>query len=60
MITNLKRLSDALDKAAPAPGKSVVAEIRSDMERINREVAEMGVSYVTVHGRRFKVVRTVK
>jgi hypothetical protein len=60
VVTNLKRLSDALDKAAPPAGEAVVAEIRSDMERINREVAQKGVSYITVDGRRFKVLRTVK
>jgi hypothetical protein len=60
MVTNLKRLSDALDKAAPVPGEAVVAEIRSDMERINKEVAEKGVSFILVDGQRFKVLRTVK
>jgi hypothetical protein len=60
MVTNLKSLSDALDKAAPVPGEAVVAEIRSDMARINREVEQKGVSYVTVGGQRFKVLRTVK
>ncbi len=56
MITNFKQLSEALDTAAPAPGAGLVAAIRADEDRINREIKQTGVSYVTIDGRKFKLL----
>jgi hypothetical protein len=55
MITNFKRLSEALDKAAPAPGAGLVAAIRADNERIRSEIAQKGAAYVEVNGQTFKI-----
>ena len=55
MITNFKRLSEALDKAAPIAGAGLVAAIRADRERICTEIAHNGAAYVEVNGQTFKV-----
>jgi hypothetical protein len=55
MITNFRRLSEALDKAAPAPGAGLVAAIRADNTRIRNEIAQKGAAYVEVNGQKFKV-----
>jgi hypothetical protein len=57
MVTNLKRLSAALDKAAPpaTTAASVVAAIRSNRESIDNQIRRTGVAYVTVDGLRVKV-----
>jgi hypothetical protein len=60
MVTNLKKLSDALDKAvqpAPAAGSELVAAIRADEARIESDLTRSGVSYVKTAGVTFKVVR---
>jgi hypothetical protein len=60
MITNFKKLSETLDRAASAPSSApgeLVAAIRADKERINREIQESGTSFVTIDGHKFKVVR---
>jgi hypothetical protein len=44
MVTNLKNLSAALDKAAGKPGSDLVAAIRADQERISNEVKQNGAS----------------
>ena len=60
MITDFKRLSDALDTvaagSAPAPrADRIVAEIREQRDRIDSEIRQNGRAYVTVEGRRFLV-----
>jgi len=55
MITNFRRLSEALDKAAPAAGAGLVAAIRAQKERISVDIAQTGVAYVEVEGQTFKV-----
>ena len=61
VITNFKKLADALDKAAQtpptAPAEELVAAIRADKERIERDIRQKGSSLVTIDGRTFKVVR---
>jgi hypothetical protein len=60
MITNCKTLSEALDKAAPNQAESVrevVSAIRDQKARIDMEIQRSGESFVTVDGRKFKVVR---
>ena len=56
MVTSLKRLSETIRKAAPAPGSELVSAIKADRERIEREIKSTGTSYVTVDGQKFKVV----
>jgi hypothetical protein len=58
MITNFRRLSEALDKAAPPPGTGLVAAIRADNERIRNEIAQKGAAYVEVNGQKFKISPT--
>jgi len=61
MITNFKKLSETLDKAAPvasSPAGELVAAIRAQKERINKDIQETGTSFVTIDGRKFKVVRS--
>ena len=55
MITNFRRLSEALDKAAPTAGAVLVAAIRADKERICNDIAQKGAAYVEVNGQTFKV-----
>ncbi len=55
MITNFRRLSTTLRKAAPSPGETLTAAIRVDKERINRELKEGGASSVTVEGKTFRI-----
>lgn len=57
MITDLKRLSRSLDKAAPAPGANLLAAIKADRARIDREINEIGSSEIRVDGRTFRLVR---
>jgi hypothetical protein len=54
VITDLKKLSKALDEAAP--GRRLAAEVRSHKDRIEREVRSKGFSEITVNGRKFRVV----
>jgi hypothetical protein len=58
VITSLRRLSQTIRKAAPAPGAELVSAIKADRERIEREIKSTGASYVTVGGQKFKVVGT--
>jgi hypothetical protein len=60
MITNLKKLSAALDRVAAAQGQippaaDVVAKIRDEKTRIESDIQHNGIAYVTVDGRRFRV-----
>lgn len=57
MITNLKRLSNALDKAAPAAptAESVVKAIEAQSERIQGEIKRAGTAYVKVNGLQVKL-----
>ena len=60
MITNFKTLSEALDKAAPNQAESVrevVSKIRDQKARIDKDIQRSGEAFVTVDGRKFKVVR---
>lgn len=56
MISDLKKLSEALDAAAPAPGTRLAAAVRAQKRRIEQEILEKGSACVTVGGRTFKVV----
>jgi hypothetical protein len=55
MITNFKKLSETLDKAAPRVGAGLVAAIRAQKPRICRDIARTGAAYVEVGGQTFKV-----
>jgi hypothetical protein len=57
MISDLKKLSEALDAAAPAPGAKLAATVRAEQVRIQQEIQERGVASITVDGRTFKVIR---
>jgi hypothetical protein len=56
MITNFKRLSETLDKAAPRVGKGLVAAIRAQKDRICSDINRTGAAYVEVDGQTFKVL----
>jgi hypothetical protein len=55
MVTNLKKLSEALDAAAP--GAKLAAAVRAEKVRIEKEIREKGSSSIVVGGRTFKVSR---
>jgi hypothetical protein len=60
MVTNLKKLSEALDRVAAAngpisPASDVVAKIREEKTRIESDIRQNGFAYVTVDGRKFEV-----
>jgi hypothetical protein len=59
VVTNLKRLSEALDKAAltsQSTAEGIVAQIRADRKRIAEDIERTGAAYVVIDGRRFKVL----
>lgn len=56
MITNFRRLSEALDKAAPAAGAGLIAAIRARKEQISNDIYRSGAAYVEVDGQTFKVL----
>jgi hypothetical protein len=60
VITNFKKLSDALDRTAAAsgstpPASDIVAKIRDEQKRIKSDIQQKGIAYVTVDGRKFLV-----
>ncbi len=58
MISDLKKLSEALDAAAP--GAKLAAAVRAEKTRIEQDIQEKGSAQVTVDGRTFKVVPAPK
>ena len=63
MITDFKKLSDALDRVAPAPSampavENVLAAIRDNRVSIESEIKETGLAHVTVDGRTIVVRRS--
>lgn len=60
MISDLKKLSEVLDAAAPAPGARLAATVRAEEVRIQQEIREKGAASVTVDGRTFKVIRATR
>ncbi len=53
MSGNIANLSDALNEAAP--GRKLVAAIKSDSDRINRELSTENVSFIVVDGKKYKI-----
>jgi hypothetical protein len=56
VITNLGKLSKALEKATLPRAADLVAAIKADRAAIERQIKSDGFSIVRVDGRQFKVL----
>ncbi len=54
MRVNVANLSEVLDKAAP--GRRLAAAIRSEQDRINRDLATKKFSLIEVDGTNYKIL----
>jgi hypothetical protein len=58
MVANLQKLSRVLEDVTP--DRRLATTVRLDLPRIERDIAEKGESFVTVDGRKYKVVTAKK